>query len=39
VTVIVLANLAQTDGSKLAHGVAGIVDPVLAPVAESKTAK
>jgi CubicO group peptidase (beta-lactamase class C family) len=38
-TVILLANLAQTDPSKLAHGVAAIVDPALTPVEESKTAK
>jgi hypothetical protein len=37
--VILLANLAQTDPSKLAHGVAAIVDPALTPVEESKTAK
>jgi D-alanyl-D-alanine carboxypeptidase len=38
-TVILLANLAQTDPSKLAHGIAAIVDPDLAPLEESKTAK
>jgi CubicO group peptidase (beta-lactamase class C family) len=38
-TVILLANLAQTDPSKLAHRVAAIVDPALTPVEESKTAK
>src|SRR4030095_1237788 len=38
-TVILLANLAQTDPSKLAHAVAGIVDPDLAPVEDNKTGK
>jgi CubicO group peptidase (beta-lactamase class C family) len=38
-TVILLANLAQTDPSKLAHAVAGIVDPDLAPVEDIKTGK
>jgi CubicO group peptidase (beta-lactamase class C family) len=38
-TVVLLANLAQTDLSKLAHGIAAIVDPTLAPVEENKTGK
>jgi CubicO group peptidase (beta-lactamase class C family) len=38
-TVILLANLAQTDASKLAHAVAGIVDPDLAPIEDNKTGK
>jgi CubicO group peptidase (beta-lactamase class C family) len=38
-TVILLANLAATDPSKLAHGVAALVDPDLAPVEQSKTGK
>ena len=38
-TVILLANLAQTDPTRLAHGIAALVDPALAPVEDSKTAK
>lgn len=38
-TVIVLANLAQTDPSTLAHGIVAIVDPDVAPLEERKTAK
>jgi CubicO group peptidase (beta-lactamase class C family) len=38
-TVILLANLAQTDPSKFAHGIAAIVDPELAPIEERKTGK
>jgi CubicO group peptidase (beta-lactamase class C family) len=38
-TVALLANLAQTDASKLAHGVAAIVDPDLAPIEQTKTGK
>jgi len=37
--VIVLANLAQTDPSMLAHGIAAVVDPEVAPLEERKTAK
>jgi hypothetical protein len=32
-TVIVFANLAQANVAKIAHGVAGIYNPALAPVA------
>jgi CubicO group peptidase (beta-lactamase class C family) len=38
-TVVLLANLAQTDPSKLARGIAAIVDPDLAPVDDDKTGK
>ncbi len=38
-TVILLANLAQTDPSTLAHGIAVIVDPELAPVEDGQTGK
>jgi CubicO group peptidase (beta-lactamase class C family) len=38
-TVILLANLADTDPSKLAHGIAAILDPDLAPGEDAKTSK
>jgi CubicO group peptidase (beta-lactamase class C family) len=38
-TVVLLANLAQTDPTKLAHRIAAIVDPALAPVEDNKTGK
>jgi CubicO group peptidase (beta-lactamase class C family) len=38
-TVILLANLAETDPSKLAHGIAAIVDPRLSPPEDAKSGK
>jgi len=38
-TVILLANLAQTDPTRLAHGIAALIDPALAPVDDGKSAK
>ena len=38
-TVLLLANLAQTDPSKLAHGLAAVLDPALAPLDDDKTGK
>jgi CubicO group peptidase (beta-lactamase class C family) len=38
-TVVLLANLAQTDAPKLAHAVAALVDPDLAPVEGEQTGK
>jgi CubicO group peptidase (beta-lactamase class C family) len=38
-TVVLLANLTQTDPSKLARGIAAIVDPDLGPADDDKTGK
>jgi hypothetical protein len=38
-TVILLANLAETDPSKLAHEIAAIVDPGLSPPEDAKSGK